>query len=331
VKAYHFLKRDMRSTYEDELPWKVGETRTIEGRCVLGKWGYHSSPTWYDALTYTQGGPIACKVEISKPIERCAGRQVSQTRTLLDCRDATPMLYRFALDCVIKCLLDSNVTNRTLWAGTCALRRWMEGTASANERNWAGVQAYRMCKSSPQDGMSSTAYIVAASLGGGSANFEDPVSIATLVSGLLSITYDYKFAPQAGFWVKRRFAKLMKRLFQHPEGTFQVPDPKAEREDPPPKTESYVLSGWTSRLSADAGQPELEIFTKISGSAMSAPFVVQEIFPHCRVLTGLNYWPQTPKTSSGDDGPIIRLPVVWAGEALLIAKRDTGPWATLEY
>lgn len=76
MKAYHFLKEDMKAGSGDEKAWTVGETRTIEGRIVLCKRGYHSSPSWYDALRYAPG-PMACIVEIGGDIVKDTDKQAS--------------------------------------------------------------------------------------------------------------------------------------------------------------------------------------------------------------------------------------------------------------
>lgn len=54
MKAYHFLKADMRAGEGDEAPWKVGETRTVAepDRIKLCDYGYHFCPTLWDALQY---------------------------------------------------------------------------------------------------------------------------------------------------------------------------------------------------------------------------------------------------------------------------------------
>ncbi|KKK67882.1 hypothetical protein LCGC14_2949620 [marine sediment metagenome] len=103
MKAYHFLRQGMAAGSGAEPAWKVGERRTYEGKIVLCSSGYHSSQTWYNALQYAPG-PIACIVDISKPVERDTDKQVSATRTLVDYRDATRELRLFGADCAERVL-----------------------------------------------------------------------------------------------------------------------------------------------------------------------------------------------------------------------------------
>jgi len=60
MKAMHFLKEDMRAGSGREKPWKVGEERTVPrpDRIGLCAYGYHSAPSWRDALSYAPG-PVA--------------------------------------------------------------------------------------------------------------------------------------------------------------------------------------------------------------------------------------------------------------------------------
>ncbi|MDE1871826.1 MAG: hypothetical protein KGI06_06335 [Candidatus Micrarchaeota archaeon] len=101
MKAYHFLRADMTAGNGDEPPWAVGETRSIEGELALCGRGYHSSPSWADALQYAPG-PVACIVEVSEPKAKDAEfprKQMSRTRTLLAARDVSRELRLFAWDC----------------------------------------------------------------------------------------------------------------------------------------------------------------------------------------------------------------------------------------
>ena len=98
MTAYHFLRSDMTTASGNEPPWTVGETRHIAGTPVMCERGYHSSPTWFDALQYAPG-PIACIVEVGGTILTDTDKQVSTERTLVDCRDAAKVLRLFACDC----------------------------------------------------------------------------------------------------------------------------------------------------------------------------------------------------------------------------------------
>jgi len=103
TRAYHFLRRDMTSGSGNEPAWKVGETRTYRGEIELCLRGYHSSPSWYDALQYAPG-PVACIVEVSGNTQTDADKRVSQTRTLIEAKDATIPLTLFVCDCAERVL-----------------------------------------------------------------------------------------------------------------------------------------------------------------------------------------------------------------------------------
>lgn len=99
MKAYHFLKEDMRSGCGNEPAWKVGEKRTIEGNIALCERGYHSSPSLWQALAYAPG-PVACLVEIPKRGTRGdTDKSVSKSRKLLAAVNIERELRLFAADC----------------------------------------------------------------------------------------------------------------------------------------------------------------------------------------------------------------------------------------
>jgi hypothetical protein len=99
MKAFHFLNADMRAGSGNEEPWTVGETRTIEGEIVLCARGYHSSPSWWDALQYAPG-PVACIVEIPGPKARHRDdtKQVTHSRTLVAARNVEREMRLFSCD-----------------------------------------------------------------------------------------------------------------------------------------------------------------------------------------------------------------------------------------
>jgi len=144
MKAYHFLGADMTAGSGNEPAWKVGETRSIEGECVLCGRGYHSSPSWFDALQYAPGA-MACIVDVSEPVQKDETKQVSHQRTLVDCRDATRMLHLFAIECAERALKGANVTDERCWNALKVKRDWLDGTATDAELDaaWAAALAAR--------------------------------------------------------------------------------------------------------------------------------------------------------------------------------------------
>jgi len=76
--AFHFLMSDMRSDEDliagNDRPWAVGETRVYTaiqldagGGETIESYGYHSSPTLWDAFLNADG-PIAALVGVSEPL-----------------------------------------------------------------------------------------------------------------------------------------------------------------------------------------------------------------------------------------------------------------------
>ena len=128
MRAYHFLREDMRSSNGAEVPWVVGETRTVPGILALCRRGYHSCPTWGDCRDYLYG-PIACEVDVSEPVERDKHKQVSRTRKLVAARNVLPELRLWALECAERAARHSPAA-RALHAVT---RRRLDGAATRGE------------------------------------------------------------------------------------------------------------------------------------------------------------------------------------------------------
>jgi len=128
MKAYHFLNEDMTAGSGKEKPWKVGEERTVPkpDRVVLCAYGYHSAPSWRDALSYAPG-PVACIVEVSDPIAHDDTKQVSATRKLLAAKDVNKELRLFACDCAER-----------------ALKRERKAGREPDERSWKAIIVSRL-------------------------------------------------------------------------------------------------------------------------------------------------------------------------------------------
>jgi len=105
LKAYHFLKTDMRSGFGPEAPWEVGEKRTLDKaiKVKLCEFGYHSSPTLWDALQYALG-PVACLVEISRPVQKDETKSISRSRKLIKAVNIERGLRLYATDCAARVL-----------------------------------------------------------------------------------------------------------------------------------------------------------------------------------------------------------------------------------
>jgi len=327
MKAYHFLRKDMTSIYGNEPPWKIGETRSVEGGCSLCMWGYHSSPSWFDAFEYARE-PIACKVDVSRPIEKSLTKQVSKTRTLLDCRDASPMLCQFACDCAMKFLVDKKITSPTLRNCLKTLRLWLKGLVDTPTKDWACVQAYRIYDTNPNEDVRSAAYILAAALGLEVPDYSDPVYVAHQVAAQFRDRSDD--ASQADAWLRHHFGQLMKKLFQQPEGTFKLPTWGVGYKKAPPRTEKYTFKGQLEWYTQAKHYTSVILFEKVEGSPESAPYITQEVFPRYTVWAGLKILSKEPKADSDCEGLIAKVPTVKVGEEILETTKDGEEWVSLK-
>ena len=108
MKAWHFLREDMTAGNGNEPAWTVGETRSLpdDREIIPCEYGYHASPTAWDALEYTPG-PVLCLVEIDgdlhehgSPVNKYAAR----SRTLIAAINVSRELREFAADCAERAL-----------------------------------------------------------------------------------------------------------------------------------------------------------------------------------------------------------------------------------
>jgi len=141
MKGYKFLKNDMRSGSGDEPAWAVGEEREIKGELELCLRGYHSSPSWYDALGYAQGN-MACIVEVSRPVKKQGDKQVSHKCKIVQCIDAEKVLRAWACDCAERALEKAKVTDERSWNAIKVARLFNEGKATKEELAAAGDAAW---------------------------------------------------------------------------------------------------------------------------------------------------------------------------------------------
>jgi len=127
MKAYHFLKDDMMAGHGNEPAWHEGEERDIgDDNLIMCERGYHSSPSFYDALPYAEGN-MACIVKVSKPIHKGPFKQVSRRRKLIKARNIERELRAFACDCEER--ERKHVKDKQSWYA-------MGGAAWIAERKW---------------------------------------------------------------------------------------------------------------------------------------------------------------------------------------------------
>ena len=147
MKAFHFLKDNMRGGYGNEPAWKIGEERDIgDDNLKLCKRGYHSSPSWYDALNYARGN-MACIVEVSKPIEKDETKYVSRKRKLLDARNAEKALRAWACDCAERALKKIKTEDKRSWNAIKVARLYNDGKVSKEELSAAQSAARSAARS----------------------------------------------------------------------------------------------------------------------------------------------------------------------------------------
>ncbi|KKK96962.1 hypothetical protein LCGC14_2657520 [marine sediment metagenome] len=132
MKAYHFLKNDMRGGYGNEPPWEVGEEREHKGKLVMCQSGYHAGKSWYDALSYAKG-EMACIVELSGTITKDTTKYVAQKRKLISAVNAKKVLRTWGCDCAERALKKAKVTDERSWNAIKIARLHNEGEATSKE------------------------------------------------------------------------------------------------------------------------------------------------------------------------------------------------------
>ena len=102
MKGFKFLQADMRSSRGDEPAWEIGVKRDIpkerRKEIVICKYGYHASPTLWDALQYAPG-PVACLVETGRSVEKQDDKWVTASLTVVKAVNVDRELKLFAADC----------------------------------------------------------------------------------------------------------------------------------------------------------------------------------------------------------------------------------------
>jgi len=198
MKAYKFLRNDMRSGSGDEPAWKIGEKRTIRGKLLICSRGYHSSPSFYDALGYAEGN-MACIVEVTRPQHRQGDKYVSSSCTIISCKDAEKVLRTWACDCAERASKRAKVTDERSWNVIKVARFYNEGKATKEEWDaaWAAAWAAWDARSAAWDARSAAGAARAAAGAARSARGATWAAWAAEVK-----------------WQKKHLDKLMKTLFE---------------------------------------------------------------------------------------------------------------------
>src|SRR5208282_2154925 len=174
TRAYHFLRDDMTAGSGNEKPWEIGETRTIAdpSKIALCEYGYHSSPSLWDALQYASG-PIACLVEISQPlftdntVNQC--KAVSATRKLIKAVNNNRELRLFACDCaehVLPIYEREHPDDKRPHQAIDVSRRFVDGKATQEELAAAQGAARDAAQGAARDAARGAAWAAAAAARG---------------------------------------------------------------------------------------------------------------------------------------------------------------------
>ena len=204
MKAYHFLRDDMTAGSGNEPPWQLGEEREIKGEIRLCERGYHSSPTWFDALSYAHGN-MACIVEVSKPISKDEDIQVSRKRKLIAAKNAEKTLRAWACDCAERALKKAGIKDERSWNAITVTRLYNEGKASKEDLDAAYAAAKAAADAASGDASDAAAYAARAAVG--DAAYAAARDAADAASGDASWDAEIK-------WQKRRLNWYMRRLFR---------------------------------------------------------------------------------------------------------------------
>jgi len=145
MKAYHFLRADMTAGSGNEPPWTVGEERRVKGKLQMCANGYHSSPTWRDALRYAPG-LIASIVEVPfRGTLKDTDKQVSRRRKLIAARGSNRTVILWAAECAERALLREREAGREpdkrSWKAIQVLRLFLDGKATQEQMS----AAYAAC------------------------------------------------------------------------------------------------------------------------------------------------------------------------------------------
>jgi hypothetical protein len=103
ITAYWFACEDEQGrAYSPNKPdekWRIGQRRTLKGEIIPCQYGYHASPSLWDALRYAPGA-LACKVELSGTIvPHGDDKYAASTRKLIAAVNVERELRLFAADC----------------------------------------------------------------------------------------------------------------------------------------------------------------------------------------------------------------------------------------
>ena len=204
MKGYHFLKDNMCGGYGNELAWKIGEEREVEGELKMCQWGYHASPSFYDALSYAKGN-MACIVELSGEIIKDTDKYVARTRKLIKAVNAEKVLRTWGCDCAERALKKAKVKDERSWNAIKVARLYNEGKATHQELATARDAAWDAARAAAWDAARAAARD-AARAAARDAAWDAARDAAWDAAWAAARAAEIK-------WQKRYLNKLMKELF----------------------------------------------------------------------------------------------------------------------
>ncbi len=184
----------------------VGETLTAtEWPLHLCKYGLHASAHVFDALRYAPG-PILCRVELGGEILRAPDKVCAERRTVLEMRDVSDDLHRFAIWCARRALDRVDEPDPRSVGALDVKERWLEGQASDHELRGGAAGGYAAYVAASA-AASADAADAAASASAADADYADYAASVAYVACVAADAAAAKAAVGADYSAERAAAK----------------------------------------------------------------------------------------------------------------------------
>lgn len=219
--AYWFARADEQGrAFSPNKPyerWTVGQTRTLDGEILPCKYGFHGSPTLWQALRYAPG-PLACKVELGGTIiEHGGDKVVASQKTLLAAVRVERELRLFAVDCaehVLHIYESAHPNDDRPRRAIAAARDYAEGRISADALAEASMATTKAAMGTKEWGAwrAACAAIVAwtATVAAVSAANN---AVAAVADGLEARSWEAAARVAESEWQRKRFEELFAGIF----------------------------------------------------------------------------------------------------------------------
>lgn len=156
ILAWHFMRADDngKPVLRDGTPVTAGETISVEGELVLGKWGLHACVRALDAVGYAAPRKIVARVEQWGDMQHGDDVFVARHRRILWVADASYVLHTFACDVAEQALDDVEASGETVDSRSHRAikvkRQWLEGGTTNAELEAAGRAAHAAASVAPR-------------------------------------------------------------------------------------------------------------------------------------------------------------------------------------